>query len=398
MQLINAPGNIFVDGNPSSGQLGTPLYAAWHNAVQGELANFVTAAGLTLNANDNTQLQQALAARLVTGIPLVDKGVVNAYAATNVVPLTAQTLVHGVRQRVTIGVTNSGASTYSPDGLPVKPIFGLGLQALQGLELLATQVADLEYVVAASVNGGSGAWLLLRCAGGAQQLASGTYGATPPQFDSSTKLANMAAVQRALGNMAGYVAFGTSQALVAAHTGKPIILTGSAALQMTLPPGASVGVGATIKLVNGCTVAASGVPATGDKLYTQAIVQVASVTVPPASTIDFLFDGTEWRVTGGSAALLLGDGVFAASLSTAGYEKMPNGRFLMWTTCSSSGSANISFSWPTQFPTGVLSTLAISQGYYSGYYGVGTTSKTGGSVQMSAATSGNTFNVWGIGN
>jgi microcystin-dependent protein len=98
--------------------------------------------------------------------PVVDVGAVNTYVATNVAPFMADTLVHGVRQRITIKTSNAGPSTYAPDGLPPKPILGMTLQPLRGGELLATLIAELEYIVAPTVNSGEGAWLLLRCGGG----------------------------------------------------------------------------------------------------------------------------------------------------------------------------------------------------------------------------------------
>ena len=158
MQLINATGNTFVNGNPATQSPGTPLDAAWFNAVQAELVNFIQAAGIAINPADNSQLLKALTANIVGSAPLADTGKVNAYTATNVTPLTAQTLVHGTRQRVTIGTTNTGQSTYAPDGLPAKPILGTRLLPFRGGELVGGLIFDLEYIVNAAVNGGNGAW------------------------------------------------------------------------------------------------------------------------------------------------------------------------------------------------------------------------------------------------
>lgn len=64
MQKISSPGatstNEFTEGNPSSGQPATVVSAAWTNSVQRELVALVQAAGLTLNANDDTQILQAI--------------------------------------------------------------------------------------------------------------------------------------------------------------------------------------------------------------------------------------------------------------------------------------------------------------------------------------------------
>jgi hypothetical protein len=347
MQLIDAPGNTFVDGNPATGALGTPLAAAWHNAVQDELANFVTSTGLALNPNDNTQLQQALVAKLVTNIPLVDAGAVNAYAAVNVVPLTAQTLVHGVRQRITVGTTNTGPSTYAPDGLPVKPILGLNLKPLQGLELIATQVAELEYVVAASINGGSGAWLLLRCGGGAQQLGAGSYGVTPPQFDATSKLATMGGVQQAIGNFSGIQPINASGPIPVTDAGALLGFSNSTAITVTLPALNSVENGtafyfvgttnsaiATIDPANGDTIAYSG----GSTAVTPAIALGDSVFI-----VKF---GSGWQAFGGSMQLGNSSGMFGAALTPNGYQKSPSGLIFQWASVTAPAGGTTAFTLP----------------------------------------------------
>lgn len=52
--------NEFTDGNPQTAVKPTVVTAAWLNALQNELSNFITAMGITLNKADNTQLKQAL--------------------------------------------------------------------------------------------------------------------------------------------------------------------------------------------------------------------------------------------------------------------------------------------------------------------------------------------------
>ena len=58
---VGTPGH-FSEGNPGAGTPATIVSADWLNAVQGELVNFIEAAGLTLDKADNTQLLQAFAA------------------------------------------------------------------------------------------------------------------------------------------------------------------------------------------------------------------------------------------------------------------------------------------------------------------------------------------------
>lgn len=105
---------------------------------------------------------------------LTDTGSANAYAAANTPALTALPTSSGLMQRVSIVNANTGASTYAPDSLTAKPIYGLNLTALQGGELPAKGVAVMMYVVATTVNSGNGAWVLIECTGGALQVPNAT--------------------------------------------------------------------------------------------------------------------------------------------------------------------------------------------------------------------------------
>ncbi|WP_244130877.1 hypothetical protein [Burkholderia pyrrocinia] len=105
---------------------------------------------------------------------LTDTGSANALAAANAVPMTALPTVSGVVQTVTVKVANTGASTYSPDGLASAPIFGLGGSALQGGEMVANGIATLVSYVGPLLNGGALCWVLFECVGGAQQVAPAT--------------------------------------------------------------------------------------------------------------------------------------------------------------------------------------------------------------------------------
>lgn len=159
----------FVDENPVAGTPGSLIPSAWGNAITLELLTVIEAAGLTPDEDNLAQLLQAL--RLISRQPIVlaDTGVANAYTAVNTPALTALPAT-GTLQKVKIANANTGASTYAPDGLGAKPIYGLGLQPLQGGELPAG-VAVLMYLVQASVNGGNGAWIVLESLGGASQVA-----------------------------------------------------------------------------------------------------------------------------------------------------------------------------------------------------------------------------------
>ena len=101
---------------------------------------------------------------------LADTGAANTYAVANLSAFTAYPTVSGLIIDVSIANANTGASTLNVDGLGIKPIYGLGLQALQGGELVAKGIACLMYIIASTVNSGNGAWVLMECLGGAQQI------------------------------------------------------------------------------------------------------------------------------------------------------------------------------------------------------------------------------------
>ncbi|WP_261314177.1 glycine-rich domain-containing protein [Burkholderia multivorans] len=124
----------------------------------------------TLLANFTKAVNAASKPRVI----LPDSGSVNAYAAANPVPMTSLPTVGGIVQTISVKTTNTGASTYSPDGLPSRPIYGLGGGALQGGELVANGIATLVSYVGPLLNGGSLCWVLFECIGGAQQVAPAT--------------------------------------------------------------------------------------------------------------------------------------------------------------------------------------------------------------------------------
>lgn len=174
---ISAPGvglvgGKFVDEDPLLGTPGSLIPSQWGNAVTEEILNVISAAGLAPDEESNNQLIAAV--RLVNKQPtlLADTGAANVYSATNFPALTALP-GSGYFQRLVIAHGNTGVSTYAPDGLAAKPIYGLGLQPLQGGEL-PVGVAVLMYLVQAGVNGGNGAWIVIESLGGASQVAPAT--------------------------------------------------------------------------------------------------------------------------------------------------------------------------------------------------------------------------------
>lgn len=132
----------------------------------------------TLEAN----LVAAIRNATKTGVILADTGAANAYAAVNAPPLVVGTWVDGVIQQVKIAHANTGASTYAPDGLTAIPIYGLGLQPLQGGELALNGTAVLMRATIVGVNSGNPIAVLMECAGGASQVAPATQSQHAPQM------------------------------------------------------------------------------------------------------------------------------------------------------------------------------------------------------------------------
>lgn len=164
----------WTEGNPGSGIPATLERASWFNMVQEELRAIVVAAGLTPSKTTYNQVLSAIKRIGQNTVVLPDTGTANVYTAVNAVPLVSGTWVDGVVQAVKIAHTNTGASTYAPDGLTAIPIYGLGLQPLQGGELLLNGTAILMHATIAGVNSGNPICVLMECAGGAQQVPPAT--------------------------------------------------------------------------------------------------------------------------------------------------------------------------------------------------------------------------------
>lgn len=176
----------FTNGNPATGNPATIVDADFLNMLMMELSNTVTGAGIALSKTAYNQVLSAIKRIGQNTTILADTGAANAYTATNSPPLVAGTWVDGVVQAVKIAHANTGASTYAPDGLPTIPVYGLGLQALQGGELVLGGTAILMRSTIAGVNSGNPICVLMECAGGAQQVPGATQSQHAMQLGQAT--------------------------------------------------------------------------------------------------------------------------------------------------------------------------------------------------------------------
>lgn len=131
----------------------------------------------TQHAVTKAQLDSAIAA-----VPryAVGAGAANVYTATYTPTLTA--LTDGAQVAFRVPNTNTGASTFSPDGLTAKPIRGLANLALQGGELTANGTARVQYSLQLD------AWILLSCDNSMLQVKTATqtqHATTKGQMDAA---------------------------------------------------------------------------------------------------------------------------------------------------------------------------------------------------------------------
>lgn len=162
-----------------------------------------------------TNFTAAVSAAAKNTTTLADTGAANAYAAANAVPMTALPTASGVLQVISAAHTNTGISTYAPDGLPSAPVLSLGGLALQGGEIVANGIATLVSYVGPLLNGGAVCWVLVSCTGGALAVAPGTASRHAVQ------------VGQLYGTVKGYVRFTSSQLWTSPFSGTAY-LTGCA--------------------------------------------------------------------------------------------------------------------------------------------------------------------------
>lgn len=244
-----APGTqgFFTGGNPASGQPATIVDPDWLNMIQMELINVVEAAGETPSKTAYNQVLSAIRRIGQNTLVLADTGAANAYTAVNPTPLVAGTWSDGVIQAVKIAHTNTGASTYSPDGLAAIPIYGLGLQPLQGSELLLNGTAILMHETIPGVNGGNPICVLMECAGGTQQVAAATQSQHAVQFGQVPAIVKQGGFQFSQTSLYG----SGSITLAASQAGSFIDLGSPFSGTVTLPPLSSVPDGAAFYIWSG---------------------------------------------------------------------------------------------------------------------------------------------------
>lgn len=131
-----------------------------------------------------------------------------------------------------------------------------------------------------------------------QALRSAGVFQTPAQFDSSTKAATTAFVQRALGNMQGVIAMTANLALTQAQVGAMVEATGAGGYTLTLCSTTGIGGGA-FAIYNNCSSAIT-VSAAGGQNINVGTANVSSFSLPSGGTAWLVTDGVSWETIAGT--------------------------------------------------------------------------------------------------
>ena len=158
----------FVDENPVAGTPGSLIPAAWGNSVTEELLGVIKGAGLTPDEVELGQLFLAVRKISQTGLVdyAIDTGTANNYRATYAPAVP--NLVDGLVLRFKALNANTGASTFSANGLAAKPIVGVDHNAVQEGEI--TAAGDVWVQWNSSIAGG--VWVMIASTGMIRQTGS----------------------------------------------------------------------------------------------------------------------------------------------------------------------------------------------------------------------------------
>ncbi|WP_177316651.1 gp53-like domain-containing protein [Burkholderia ubonensis] len=216
-------------------------------------------------------------------------------------------------------------------------------------------------------------------------------GPTPPQFDSSTKLATMAAVQRALGGASSMKLVGAAVAMDVTYAGADVVLYGnSGAFTQTLPPVGTYPDGVGMRFYNASAYPVT-IQAAGNNKFSAQGGTVTSIVVGAGDSLSISAYGpNNWELMGGSAPLPWSS-LFGSSVAATGYQKLPSGLIIQWGLGATSGQTG-TVTFPIAFPNtaSVMSILrtsssAMSDGNtfnWNGWTGGG---KTGATIQSQLA-------------
>lgn len=264
--------------------------------------------------------------------------------------------------------------------------------ALDTLNELAAAIGDDANFAATMTN-----LLALKAPLASPALTGSPTAPTPAQFDATTKLATMAALQRALGNFQGIVGVAANTVLVPAQVGSLVEITGGTGVVITLPSATGIG-GASFAFYNNTSNAVT-VNAAGGQNCNLGRSNLSGFKIQPGGNAHVITDGISWEVLG--EAMLGYSSMFGSSLSNAGYKRLPDANsptgysILMWGKGTGNSAADFTVTFPVAFPNacrGVVACCDYSPGSASiGYVATNDPSTTGFTGRSSANLSTHWF-------
>lgn len=221
MQKINTGDGLFVDGNPSTGALGTVLTATWLNMVQAEIISVLTAAGITVDGAKSDQLTTAIQT-LLRG-----KATVNVAGGASVTLNAAQ---YGMPILILTGALTANINLIFP---AISGAWIVRNQTTGAFTVTCKTAAGTGVVVSQGYNNalwGDGTNIYAEQSDWLNIALTGTPTApTAAAGTNTTQLANMAAVQQAVnGKLTKSVAGGATVTLTTTEAGYAMLeLTGA---------------------------------------------------------------------------------------------------------------------------------------------------------------------------
>ncbi|MBH9723927.1 hypothetical protein JAO10_26705 [Burkholderia contaminans] len=212
-------------------------------------------------------------------------------------------------------------------------------------------------------------------------LTGAPKGPTPPQFDSSTRLATMAALQRALGSASSTKTLGAPVVIDVTYAGADVVFYGnSGPFTQVLPAVSTYPSSVGMRFYN-----ASAYPVTiqtaGSDKFSALSGSVASIVVGAGDSLAIsAYLPGNWEVMGGSVALQWSS-LFGASLVLNGFEKLPSGLIRQWGFVTTNSSGLVTVTFPIAFPNMQLGSIAtINASMTTGLVSTSNYSKTGMAV------------------
>lgn len=183
---------------------------------------------------------------------------------------------------------------------------------------------------------------------------------TPPQFDSSLKIATTEFAQRAQGNFAGRFDISALPATLSiAAAGHRVVLAASGTL--TLPPVSSVPTGTNFFSFNTTPGVVNIVRQGTDVISAMSVNSLTSVSLQSLSTIVITAGNGQWVVEDGMSALKYAP-EFGSYWGPAGYHRLPSGAIEQWGQGVTDANGYVYITFPIPFPNALCNVMPMHVG------------------------------------